>query len=385
MDANPFSAPSAKNPLASLHRIVDHHDGTDPVIRTLLTSAASTIDSAIGSTLLLRRPRVRHGDPEALGHDDRISRLAELQDVYDRSEHYTQDTSFFPVHRLVTPSITHVRAISGPGPGKVVDITWPSLFEPVCESVREKYLEHPTNLRGASRLFLHENPSRPVAILVHGYLCGQYPLEERIWPVQWLFERGLDVALFVLPFHALRRDDRSPRFPGGDPRITNEAFRQAIFDLRTLSAYLRGRGAESIGVMGMSLGGYTTSLLATLDEDLAFAIPIIPLASIAEIAKGAGRFVGSPQEQALQFDSLEAVHRAVSPLARPSRIDRDRMLILAASGDKITPVDHARRLADHFGAPLEMFHGGHILQFGRADAFRSVGKLLGRLGLMAGR
>jgi predicted alpha/beta hydrolase family esterase len=61
------------------------------------------------------------------------------------------------------------------------------------------------------------------------------------------------------------------------------------------------------------------------------------------------------------------------------------MLILAASGDKITPVEHARRLADHFGAPLEMFDGGHILQFGRADAFRSVGKLLGRLGLMAGR
>jgi alpha-beta hydrolase superfamily lysophospholipase len=355
------------------------------VIRTFLTSAASTIDSAIGSTLLLRRPRLRAGDPEALGHDERISRMAELQDVYDRPEHYATDSSFFPEQQRVTPKITPVRTISGPGPGKVVDITWPSLFEPLCDTVREKYLVHSTNLRGASRLFLHENPLRPVVILVHGYLCGQYPLEERIWPVQWLFERGLDVALFVLPFHASRRDDRSPRFPGGDPRITNEGFRQAIFDLRTLSAYLRDRGAESVGIMGMSLGGYTSSLLATLDENLAFVIPIIPLASIAEIAKGAGRFVGSPNEQTLQYEGLEAVHRAVSPLARPSRIDKDRMLILAASGDKITPVEHARRLADHFGAPLEMFDGGHILQFGRADAFRSVGKLLGRLGLMAGR
>jgi len=149
--------------------------------------------------------------------------------------------------------------------------------------------------------------------------------------------------------------------------------------------HLRGGGADRIGILGRGLGGFTTSLLATLDEKLAFAIPIIPLASIADIAKNSGRFVGSEQEQALQYEGLESVHRAVSPLARPPRIDGDRMLILAASGDKITPVDHARRLADHFGAPLETFHGGHILQFGRADAFRSAGRLLGRLGLLAGR
>ena len=148
---------------------------------------------------------------------------------------------------------------------------------------------------------------------------------------------------------------------------------------------LRERGAESVGVMGMSLGGYTTSLLATLDDDLAFAVPIIPLASIPEIARSAGRFVGSPEEQTLQCEALDAVHRAVSPFARTPRIDPDRMLVLAALGDKITPIEHARKLADHFGASLETFHGGHILQFGRADAFRSVGRLLGRLGLLSAR
>jgi pimeloyl-ACP methyl ester carboxylesterase len=134
-------------------------------------------------------------------------------------------------------------------------------------------------------------------------------------------------------------------------------------------------------VMGMSLGGYTTSLLATVDDRLSFAVPMIPLASIAHLARSLGRFTGSPDEQRAQFEGLEAAHRAVSPLARPSRVDPARMLVLAAEGDRITPIEHARSLSQHFGAPLHVFPGGHILQFGRAEAFRAVGRLLGGLGL----
>ena len=51
------------------------------------------------------------------------------------------------------------------------------------------------------------------------------------------------------------------------------------------------------------------------------------------------------------------------------------MSVLGAEGDRITPVEHARWLAAHFGARLHLFHGGHILQFGRADAFREVGRV----------
>jgi dienelactone hydrolase len=314
-----------------------------------------------------------------------MAALASLRRTYDVPDHYGAGSSFFAEPAPIDPRVARVRAISGPEPGTVVDLTWPSAFEPVHPDIRDRYLEHAANRDAAARLFLHAGPARPAVILVHGYRCGQYRLEERIWPVQWLFERGLDVALAVLPFHAVRSDERSPKFPGSDPRITNEGFRQAVLDLRALAGFLRGRGSEAVGLMGMSLGGYATSLASTVDERFAFAVPIIPLASIADVARAAGRFVGTPEEQRLQFEGLEAVHRVVSPFARSSRVPADRVLVLAASGDKITPVDHARRLAHHFNAPLETFHGGHLLQFGRADAFRAVGRMLGRLGLLARR
>ena len=134
--------------------------------------------------------------------------------------------------------------------------------------------------------------------------------------------------------------------------------------------------------MGMSLGGYTTALLATIEPSLAFAVPVIPLASIADFARDHGRFVGTPEEQSHQHRALESSMRVVSPLGRTPRVPSERVLIVAAEADRITPIAHAHRLAAHFGARMETFHGGHLLQFGRSRAFREVGRLLGRLGLL---
>jgi dienelactone hydrolase len=350
------------------------------MLRDVLNRTASHFDTALGAALFHRSARSRaRSSTESLGHDARLHALRQIIELYDRSEHYEQGSAFFAAPGPIAPRVEPVRRLRG---GEVVDWYWPSPFELHCTDVAERYLRHASNRTAAARLFLHHDRPRPAVLLLHGYRAGQWALEERVWPVEWLFARGLDVILPVLPFHAVRAPSLgAPLFPGSDPRITNEGFRQAMLDLRALSRHLLDRGAPNVGVMGMSLGGYTASLLATVDPRLSFAVPMIPLASLAHMARGLGRFTGSAPEQTAQFDALQAAHRAVSPLARTPCIDPARMLVLAAEGDRITPIDHARWLAQHFGAPLHVFQGGHILQFGRADAFRAVGRLLGRLGL----
>jgi hypothetical protein len=123
--------------------------------------------------------------------------------------------------------------------------------------------------------------------------------------------------------------------------------------------------------MGMSLGGYTSALTATIEPSLSFAVPVIPLACLADFARDSGR-LGPPPGSSIEHEALSGVYQPISPLARPGLLPKERMLIVGAQGDAITPMRHAERLAAHFEAPLVSFAGGHLMQLGVREAWRKV-------------
>jgi predicted alpha/beta hydrolase family esterase len=79
---------------------------------------------------------------------------------------------------------------------------------------------------------------------------------------------------------------------------------------------------------------------------------------------------------------LEQAYHLTSPLARPPLVAPERALVLGGKADRITPLSHARRLAHHFRAPLAAWHGGHLLQLGRDEAWSRIGKLVRRAGVV---
>ncbi len=60
-------------------------------------------------------------------------------------------------------------------------------------------------------------------------------------------------------------------------------------------AWLRQEEHPEVGVMGMSLGGYTAALLATVESGLSFCVPVIPLASLADFAREQGQLSAAPE------------------------------------------------------------------------------------------
>jgi len=122
--------------------------------------------------------------------------------------------------------------------------------------------------------------SRATLVALHGFGMGQPRLGAiAMFAGEW-FRRGLDVALVTLPFHG----DRTPpdaRFSGeyfAVPDVSRlaGAVRRAIYEIDRVTLWLRERTQAPVGLLGMSLGGYLTSLMAGLYGDLDFVIPIVP-------------------------------------------------------------------------------------------------------------
>ncbi|MBK6464927.1 MAG: hypothetical protein IPF92_28580 [Myxococcales bacterium] len=227
----------------------------------------------------------------------------------------------------------------------------------------------------AARLFLHRVPARSAVLLVHGYLGGDYRLERWLWPVRRLLERGHDVALFTLPGHGIR----APRggahhYPSRDARATAQSTRQAVRELRGLLRFFRARGSV-VGAAGVSLGGFLVALLATVEAELSFAIPVVPLSDLTAFARG--QVPDSPSRAQLERRAPDAAlaHLSTSPLARPSLLPPGRVFVLGGIGDRIAPASHAMELARHFDATLELFPGGHLLQPSHGRLLRAIDRL----------
>ena len=351
-----------------------------------MSGAAAAFDRAATLAAYAQTTRKRKNNrSESLSHRERMEALGALADLY-RGAH----ADWFRAPRNIAPRERRVRDTAAGG--AVVDLAWNSDYTPYIGELSDRYNRTLPNRMAAVRMWRHPGGGlptkaerRPTLILIHGYLAGQYAVEERMWPSRYFHHKlGFDLAFFTLPFHGPRAVSRrfgAPPWPGSDPRVSNEGFRQAIGDLRDFVAWLQRRGHEAIGVMGMSLGGYTTSLAATCESALSFAVPVIPLASVADFARDQGRLGTNATEEALEHEALDKVHQLVSPLHRPLSIDNERVLIVAAEADRITPVAHAERLAKHFDVELQTWHGGHLLQFGRREKFRRIGRFLDGLGV----
>lgn len=327
----------------------------------LVGSLAAAVDRAV--TLAVKRQHRRGTtSPDAEQLLQRARLAASYYEAADLDDFFPSPAAIVPVE---TPEAR----------GKHRTLSWPSTHRLACADLQRPYTAHRRNARACARLYA-KGAQRPVAILVHGYMGGAFALEQRIWPLRWLDELGLDTVLFTLPFHGLRASGGAPVFPQSDIRFSVEGFRQSVTDLRDLVHWLRERGHPHVGLMGMSLGGYVIALTATLEPELAFLVPIVPLACLVEFAREQGRFPQS-RGQAIEYEELlERAYRAVSPLSRPSRLAGERVLVVAGKADRITPPHHARALAHHFSAPLEAWPGGHLLQFGRSKSLQRVGRFL---------
>jgi hypothetical protein len=241
------------------------------------------------------------------------------------------------------------------------------------EPGRHRWLGYQANRTAHAWLMKHPGRMRPWLICIPGYRMGHPAVDFTGFRARWLHcKLGLNVAIPVLPLHGPRRVGRR----GGDGFLTGDfvdtihAQSQAIWDVRRLVAWLRSHGAPAVGAYGVSLGGYTSALLASLEENLDCVIAGIPATDFLRLMRShvPALVLRAAARLGFSFEHAEPLLRVISPLALSPRVPRERRYLYAGLADHLAPPDHARDLWLHWERPrVAWYHGSHVSFMWEAD------------------
>jgi hypothetical protein len=244
---------------------------------------------------------------------------------------------------------------------------WSSDYEPhPGEPGRGRWLGQRPTRTAHAWLLRHPGQPRPWLVCIPGYRMGQPLVDFAGFRARWLHqELGLNVAVPVMPLHGPRRVGRrgGDGFFTGDFVDTVHAQAQAVWDVRRLVDWLRAQGAPCIGVYGVSLGGYTAALVASLQHELDCVIAGIPATDFVRLARAhaPALLVRAAERAGFSFERIERLLRVVSPLALAPRVAFERRFLYAGLADRLASPDQTRELWRHWGEPRALwYHGSHV-------------------------
>ena len=271
--------------------------------------------------------------------------------------------------------------------GTVELLTFESRFETVNPAMRTAYAAHRRNRIGRAQHWRHdpaEGP-RPTLCVIHGFTASPYWVNSAFFSLPWFFYNGYDVLLYTLPFHGRRQSRHSPYsghgyFAHGFANL-NEAMAHAVHDFRVIVDHLLATSASRVGVTGLSLGGYTTALLAAVEERLAVAIPnaaVTDLPSLihtwhpaASVLSLALRTAGIPRAE------LDRALRFSSPLSYAPVVPKEKRFIVAGLGDRLAPPEQSEWLWEHWDrCRMHWFPGNHVLHVNRVAYLREMREVM---------
>ena len=269
-------------------------------------------------------------------------------------------------------------------------LTFPSGYAPHDgEPGRERWLGHVPNRTAHAYVLRHGEPGRPWLVCIHGFGMGKAAMDLRAFRAHHLhWELGLNLLMAVLPMHGPRQDPGAQTgegFMSIDLIDSVHGMAQAAWDVRSAIRWIRaGCGDVPVGVYGISLGGYVSSLVASLEPGLACAIAGIPATDIPDLYRR--HSTPAIRRRAVEAGALgpeaDAVHRVVSPLVLSAKPERERRYIFAGAGDRMSTSRQARRLWEHWERPkMAWYSGGHIGFFMAPTVKRFVTEALTESGL----
>lgn len=256
------------------------------------------------------------------------------------------------------------------------ELRFRSPFQPLNPAAMASIARMERSVVAHAEHWCHGDQPRPTLIVAHGFAFDAPWLNAHALGLRELYRAGYDILLSTFPHHGPRAELDLP-FNGygvfGNGLLHfNEVTLLAIHDLRVFIGHLQARGVGPIGIAGISLGGYTAALLASVEPRLAYCIPVVPavtpIDAFLEWQPTGVMLSALMRSQGISVAQMRALVAIHNPLTYASPMAGERVLIIAGAGDRVTGPNHVQLLQQHWpGSRLHWFPGNHILHFGRRD------------------
>ena len=251
----------------------------------------------------------------------------------------------------------------------------------------DRWMSYTGNQREYALMLRHPEP-RPWLVCVHGTEMGRANLDLTLFRAWHMHEDlGLNVILPVLPMHGPRAKGlpKGAVFPGEDVMDDIHGTAQAVWDVRRVLAWIRAQQPDAkIALNSISLGGYISALVASLDDHLTCAILGVPPSNLLDLlGRHSGLAKDDPRRHTL--DLAKPLGRMVSPLSMQPKVPKAGRFIYAGVADRIVhPREQVMQLWEHWDRPdVGWYHGGHTGFFEARPVQRYVEAALLQSGVVA--
>jgi pimeloyl-ACP methyl ester carboxylesterase len=344
----------------------------------LRTAAASVLCTTVVPAVLA--DALRHG--KSGSERDNLAFYAELAAEHDPAKSFPRPTDLPKVSsRPASPLAEYIAH------GTVDNLSFPSSFTAINPSMRKHWSTLTSNNIARAQHWRHHDGPRPTLCVIHGFMGSSYLLNGLFFSLPWYYRSGYDVLLCTLPFHGRRAERFSPFsgfgfFSSGLSGFA-ESMAQSVHDFRSIVDYLRHTGVERVALTGISLGGYTSALIASVEDRLEAVIPNCPVVA-------PGKLFGEwfPANQLVKLglwlghissEELDAGLAYHGPLNYQPLVPKDRRMIITGLGDRMAPPEHAVTLWEHWDhCAMHWFPGNHVLHVSQVDYLRRMTPFLHR-------
>lgn len=215
--------------------------------------------------------------------------------------------------------------------------------------------------------FLNEDESKPNVIFVHGWRMKGFDRIKKNFHNSIMNNLGWNMYYYTLPYH-LERQPEASLYSGefmvsANINRTVESTRQAIVDLRALIRWIKNNKQGPVIIIGVSLGGFVSNLVATLESEIDTLVSIFYSNRLSYSIWNTipGKYIRQDLEShGGDYKDLMKYWELTVPNQALPKMNKENILLISAKHDQYVHIQDADLLGESLGKPTRyVYNCGH--------------------------